>query len=270
MDTSAIRRLYRATAYITVVAFVFWLFFAINKKGPLGEINPFAVDPYDAVGSFAFQIAALLGVLNFARVLRLRMDAGQDGKARLVERGNALVLAAVAVTLAADVVAELRNPFAASYGGTVLLIELAGMIVIALAAVAAHVYALRGVQLPDVPRDLTPADGIDDLWTLARAVASVAAPLLPRLVVEWIHRFNSDRLFARLPWVDPRRHSWRFAAALGLLVGIGVLAAQFSEGLPPSAAVALLVAAIFIGAEFAATLLGFALLGGWLGLRPAR
>ena len=25
-------------------------------------------------------------------------------------------------------------------------------------AVAAHVYALRGVQLPDVPRDLTPAD----------------------------------------------------------------------------------------------------------------
>jgi hypothetical protein len=40
------------------------------------------------------------------------------------------------------------------------------------------------------------------------------------------------------------------------------------EGLPPSLKIGLLVAGIFISAELAATLLGFAILGGYLGLRP--
>lgn len=41
------------------------------------------------------------------------------------------------------------------------------------------------------------------------------------------------------------------------------------EGLPPSLGIGLLVAGIFISVELAATLVGFAIFGGYLGLRPA-
>jgi hypothetical protein len=46
-------------------------------------------------------------------------------------------------------------------------------------------------------------------------------------------------------------------------------AIQEEEGLPPSLMIGLLVTGVFISAEFAATLLGYALLGGYLGLRPS-
>jgi hypothetical protein len=43
---------------------------------------------------------------------------------------------------------------------------------------------------------------------------------------------------------------------------------QLQEGLPANLRLALLVAWIFIGAKFGATLLGYAVLGAYLGLRP--
>ena len=70
-------------------------------------------------------------------------------------------------------------------------------------------------------------------------------------------------------WLDPRAHPWLFACALGLLVGVALALAQWQEGAPPSLGVGLLVTSIYVGGELGATLLGFALLGGWLGLRPA-
>jgi len=88
-------------------------------------------------------------------------------------------------------------------------------------------------------------------------------------MVDWVKCMNSDRLFARLQWLDPREHPWRFTGAVGLLVGVVLVLAQLQEGLPPSLAIGLLVAGIFISVEFTATLLGFAIFGGYLGLRPA-
>jgi len=93
--------------------------------------------------------------------------------------------------------------------------------------------------------------------------------VLPRGIVEWVKRFDSNRFFARVAWLNPRTHPWRFACALGLLVGAGLALAQLQEGLPPSLMIGLLVTGIFISAEFAATLLGYALFGGYLGLRPS-
>ena len=83
-----------------------------------------------------------------------------------------------------------------------------------------------------------------------------------------MERFESDWLFARVPWLNPRRHPWRFACLLGLLVGVGLAVAQLQEGFPPNLSTGLIVAVIFILGEFAATLLGFAIFGGDLGLRP--
>jgi len=59
--------------------------------------------------------------------------------------------------------------------------------------------------------------------------------------------------------------SWH---ALGLVLGFLLVLAQLQEGPPPSLAAVLLIMVILISVELAATLLGFALLGGYLGLRP--
>ena len=45
--------------------------------------------------------------------------------------------------------------------------------------------------------------------------------------------------------------------------------AQLQEGFPPNLKAGLLVAGIFISGELAATLAGFAIFGGYLGLQPS-
>lgn len=220
MDKRTIQRIHHITALIALAAMLFYLFFQVNKGGPFREINPFGVDPYDAVGSFAFQGARLVGILTYARALRLWELPGLAARARLILRGDLVVFG--------------RIPIAAAS-----------------------------------PSDLTPPDGIDNLWTLVRVPFVKAGAHLPRAVVAWVAGFNSDRLFARLPWIDPRPHPWRFACTLGLLVGAGLVLAQLQEGLPPSLEIGLIVMGIYVSGELAATLLGFAIFGGYLGLRPA-
>jgi hypothetical protein len=269
LDGKTIRRIYRVTALITFAAIVFYLFFQINKGGPFRDVNPFGQDPYDAVGSFAIQGALLMGILTYARALRLRDAPSQADKTRLILRGNALVLFAILVTLIADAIAEIVRPYPPSYWGNVLLVELGLMFLLAFICVTALTVVFARIQTVIPPRDLTPADGIDDLWTLVRIPVTKASAFLPPAFVEWVKHFNSDRLFTRVQWLNPRTHPWRFACALGLLVGLGLTLAQLQEGLPPSLKIGLLVAGIFISGEFAATLVGFAVLGGYLGLRPA-
>jgi hypothetical protein len=275
MTDQEARRVHRITAAITALAVVFCLFFQVNKGGPFRAINPFGNDPYDAIGSFAIQIALLVGLLTYARGLRLREErVTQEAKARLILRGNLLVLAAVLVTLFADIIAMALQPPPPSFWVAVLTTELGIMALLALGCAVGLAVVFRGVRTIPPPRDLTPADAMDDLWALARIpVARLGqgrtTPPLPDALVRWSARFNSDRLFAWTPWLDPRRHPWRFASVLGLLIGVLLVLAQLQEGLPPNLKTGLLVAAIFIGTEFVAVLVGFALLGGYLGLRPA-
>ncbi len=268
MTQRTIQRIHRVTALIAFAAIVFYLFFQINKSGPFRDINPFGVDPYDAVGSFALQGALLIGLLTYARALRLRDAPTQATKTRLILRGNRLVLLAILVTLIADAIAEIAGRSPPSYWGNVLRVELALMFLLAVLCAMALRAVFSSIQTVPPPRDLTPADGIDDLWTLVRVPVAKASAILPHAFAEWIQRFNSDWLFARVPWLDPRPHPWRFAGMLGLLVGVGLALAQLQEGLPPSLKTGVLVAGIFISAELGATLLGFALFGGYLGLRP--
>jgi hypothetical protein len=269
MNQKTIQRVHRVTALIAIAAVLFYLFFQVNKGGPFRGINPFGVDPYDAVGAFAIQVAILIGILTYARALRLWDDPAQAAKARLILRGNSLVLLVILITLIADAIAEIVRPFTPSYWGNVILVELTLMFLLASVCAIALVVAFKRIQTAAPPPDLTPADGIDDLWTLVRVPVARSSLVLPRGIVEWVKRFNSDRFFARVPWLNPRTHPWRFACALGLLVGAGLALAQLQEGLPPSLMIGLLAAGIFISAELAATLLGYALFGGYLGLRPS-
>jgi len=266
MSHRAARRVHRATAFISVTGILFFLFFQLAKREPFRSANPFGQDPYDLVGSFAVQIALLIGVLTCARALR---DPTQATKLRLILRGNLLVLAAIGTALLVDALAEIVRPFPTSYWGYVLLVALGAMAVLTLGCYLALAAIFRRLPATAPPPNLTPADGIDDLWTLVQVPVVALSALLPHRFVQWVKRFDSDMLFSRLPWIDPRTHPWRFATVLGLLVGVGLLVAQLQEGLPPSLAAGLIVAAIFISAETSATLVGFAVLGSYLGLRPS-
>lgn len=268
MNKETIQRVYRVTALVTFTAIAFYLFFQISKGGPFRDINPFGEDPYDAIGSMAIQVALLLGILTYARALRLRDEPAQAGKIRLILRGNSLVLLAILVTLIGDGHALVAHPLPPSYWGNVLRVELTLMFLLALIGVMALIAVFRPIPSLAPPPDLTLADAIDDLWTLVRVPVTRASAVLPGALVEWVQGFNSDRLFARAQWLNPRTYPWRFACALGWLVGAGLVLARLQEGLPPSLKIGLLVAGISISVESVATLLGFALFGGYLGLRP--
>jgi len=179
-NQKGVERLHRASALVLISAILFCLFFQLNKSGPLGGVNPFAEDPYDAIGSFAVQTALLVGLLSYARALRVRSDASQATKARLVLRGDGLVLAAIIVTLVSDVLTEVTHRVPRSAWGNLLLAELVVVILIAFSSSLAPAITARAVPTTRPPDDLTPADAIDDLWALVRLPVSGARAVLGR------------------------------------------------------------------------------------------
>jgi hypothetical protein len=268
MDHRRASQVYRVTTATTLTAIVFWKFFDVTKHGPLGDINPFANDPYDIVGSFAFQVALLVGVLNYARALRLKECPSATPRARLIVRGNLIVLGSIVTTLLGDVIALILHPMPHSFWAHVLWLALGLMSVLALACLGSMIVVLWGVHVPPPPPHLTPADGLDDLWTPVRIGAIKAGRVLPRRFVEWVTDFDSDKLFGAFPWVHPRQHPWRFACLLSVAAGLAIYLSKLREGPAPSLRIALLVAVIFVIAESVAVLLGFAILGAHLGFRP--
>lgn len=256
--------IYRVTLLVTFTAIAFYLFFATSQY--LGGANSF---PDRYAGWFGFQVALLTALLTYARALRLRESPAQAHKARLILRGNIVVVAAILISLVADAAAECLNPVTPCDWGVILNWAVLLLWALVFACIVVLITAFRRIRTPHPPLDLTPADGLDDLWTLARIGAMKARVILPARFVGWVQNFTSDQFFFRLPSTSPRSHPWRFACALGVLAGLGLSVAHLQEGLPPSLATGLLVASIFVGVEFAGTVIGFALLGGYLGLRPS-
>jgi len=268
MDGQSIKRMHRVSALILLTAVLFYLFFQVNKRSPFVEANPFAADPYDAVGSIAIQVAVLISLLTYGRVIRWRDDPEQE-KGRLILRGNILVVVSIGITLCTDLVAEIIQPMPTTVWVNFVRIELSLMFLLTIMSGLGIWLVFNGVQTAPPRSNLTPADAIDDLWSLVRVPVMKAEAIFPPALVDWVSRFSSDRLFARVAWLNPRKHPWRFTGAAGLLVGVLLALAQLQEGLPPSFVIGLLVTGVFISVEYVASLVGFAILGGYLGLRPA-
>lgn len=268
MKSHSLMRIHRITALILLITILFSLFFQISKAGPSRETNPFLNDPYDAVGSIAVQVALFVSFLSYARALRWSNDPAQEPKARLILRGDILVLMAIFITLCTDLAAEFAVPMPDSYGGAILRVELGGMFFLILVCGLQLWKAIKAVPTMAPPSDLSLADAIDDLWSLVQVPVMRAGSLLPASISGWIQNLNSDRIFARLHWIDPRRHALRFVALAGLFAGVLLMLGQLQEGLPPNLSLGLLVTGIFISVEFVATMLGYIIFGGYLGLRP--
>jgi hypothetical protein len=113
-------------------------FFAIKHVAPLARVNPFAEDPFDAVGGFGVQLALFTALLGILRVFVPHMAKEISASQKVfIIRGCTVSVQSVAVTLAAYVVAMIRYPslWIFSQDGRVLAFLVAGMTI--LAAVAA-------------------------------------------------------------------------------------------------------------------------------------
>jgi hypothetical protein len=119
------------------LAILLFPFFEICKHAPaLSLVNAFAEDPYDAVGSFAIQLAPFLSLLAVLRAFRpYPSEKAPDRQRVLFARAAYCSCFSVAVTLVADMIAMLRHPslwigvsagyvLAALLGGMVLLTAL--------------------------------------------------------------------------------------------------------------------------------------------------
>jgi hypothetical protein len=270
-----------ATILTVLAGGAYGVLFQGGKFGPFRGINPFAEDPADAVGSIAVQVIVVAQLITVARLIRVRAElAALPGKARWLLQGNALTLAAVWVSLVADTLAEMQQPtWGISLYGKLLVVGLAGVAALALIASAALWRAWRLVRREELwqpgrtrPEQL--AEAIGDLWAALLAVVGWAARRVTILepIYHWLNSLSESRWLQRLTsisWLDPRGHPWRFCFTVSLAAGLAIaLAQQLEEGPPADWALAVGVAALFVGIELAAALLGFLTLGGLLGLRP--
>jgi hypothetical protein len=110
---------------VLLLVFFFWAFFDISKKAALlAVVNPFADDPYDAVGSFGLQLALFAVLLSLLRAFRPYYSHEIPASQRLlILRGETVAVLSIVVTLTADLVAMVRYPlmWRNSRGGWVLL-----------------------------------------------------------------------------------------------------------------------------------------------------
>ncbi|MGB8644840.1 MAG: hypothetical protein WCF84_06355, partial [Anaerolineae bacterium] len=123
-----------------------------------------------------------------------------------------------------------------------------------------------GLALSPLDSDSVSEDFLDDLASVYRWLQAHAGPLV--LLFNILDRITGLALIRRVVgWFNPRRHAWNLVILMGVLIGAALLLAEFlSEGGPNTAGRLVMVAAVFVGLESSAVLLGYALLAQPLGL----
>ena len=121
----------KITTLITcLVALLFLIFFNASKHDPvLMKINVFIEDPYDAVGSFGFQLAIIAALISLVRIVRPYPNGISSENLSTILRGDAVSLLSIAVTLIADGVAIFRYlpEWTSSSAGWLLVFHLFGL-----------------------------------------------------------------------------------------------------------------------------------------------
>ena len=93
------------------VASMFYGFFEASKHVPsIAQVNPFADDPYDGIGSIAVELALFLGILSLLRAFRpYQSGAPSCEQQRLMAKGRMLGAMAICLTMLGDLVAMIRH-----------------------------------------------------------------------------------------------------------------------------------------------------------------
>jgi hypothetical protein len=143
-----------ATLFVFGLSILFVILFDFCKHDPvLGAANPFAEDPFDAVGSFGVQLALFSAFLTMVRVFRPYSRSGvPPAQLLLIVHGGTVVLLSVTVTLTADTIGLVRSlvsgggsPAAGTLAGL-----LGGMALVTLTAGWIFVPAARSAVIPSM------------------------------------------------------------------------------------------------------------------------
>lgn len=280
--------------FIFILGALFYVFFMHAKHDPaLSKVNPFADDPYDAVGSFGIQAAIFLAIVCSMRAFRRGADARSSEDNFFILRAQMAAILSAGVTLAADALATLRYPhlWIGSAAGYRLAALLMG---IAILTGAVGLWIMRGTQIAHRPS----ASGA---WFRAVIVSIFAALILVFYPEHFRHGLigvlskafvGTFILFAPVwawtvtlvPHEEPRseqrvtdgflrkKYHWFIVILAGVLVGLFFVAGEASEGSGiPHSKLALVVSA-YVGLETAGVIVGYAFLGKPLGLfrRPSQ
>ena len=138
----------RMLSFVVFALTIFFLaFFDTSKHIPfLAVINPFADDPYDAVGSFGIQLSIFAAALSLIRAFRpyptKEIPANQF---LLILRGETVALLAIFVTLIADIVAMARylSMWRNSVAGWILTVLVGGLILLTI-LISLQLYRIAG------------------------------------------------------------------------------------------------------------------------------
>ncbi len=205
MKPSWLRRVAFACA-ATTAAFSL-CFFAAKHRPALVRVAPFVDDPYDAVGSFAVQLAAVAAALSLLRALRGHVvDRVPDAPASRIVRGIVIAMLAFFVTVIADIVAMIRHPdvWLPSEAGRHLTIVL-GILGLSTAGGVAMLLRAARIAAPSLP---PPA------WGRAAAITGGGALVLALYPEAWRHGVSGAILTATFGTVLLFFEVWSLALAL--------------------------------------------------------
>jgi len=294
---------------VCVLALAFFAFFDVTKHDPsLSAVNPFADDPYDAIGSFGVQAGIFLGLLSLFRAFRPFQTGAPFEEQRLfllrapfeeqrlfLLRAELAAVLAVVITLVGDGVALARHPslWLGSAAGGRLCALLGGLF---LCAVATGVLVYRSARNARGPARARP-------WRRA-AVVSLAAVVALALYPESIRQSTAGLLFtvvvgaallfaplwavlaALLPdgaaasmheqrmasgWLARHTFQWVLVVCVGLFLGALLFVAEATkEGVAQDVTKRAFVLLVYVGLETIGVIIGFSFLRTSLGLFSAR
>lgn len=278
---------------VLIVAICFCWFFEISKHDPLlSRVNAFAEDPFDAVGSFGVQAAAILSALSLLRALwRYPTGHASDAQQAVLTRTQMLSILAVGITLAGDIVAMVRYPslWIGSPTGRLLALLLG---CITLLTVLAGSFIYRSAAKFALPRNASSRKSaviVSVVFVLSLALYpgnwrhGMAGALLTVLAGDILlvvpmrvlgtslvpYRIETDPNDpAALAWNYLRRYQWTFIVLLGILAGLALAWGELREPKGSSYLTGriVLVGFVYLGLETAALLLAYALLRNSLGI----
>lgn len=278
----------------TVLAFATaCLVWAAALVPPPGHSVPWAgavlQEPLRFIG---IQVCFVVALLTAIRALRQRRHGVVVAeRMRFIRRGDWVLGVVVAALLAPDVAGALLHPAAA--GASPYSMALTIWLAVAVAFTAAALVRLAlWLPAPPVERATGSAQpdaewALDDItaaarlvWSWSRARAPWADPLIERFVARATAARSAAvaRAPGLEPWLSPREHPHRVCVASAILVGLAFAGVHGVTdpgplGTPPSAeqlALAVLSGLILLTVEATAVVGVYALLGGFLGLRPRR
>ena len=279
---------------VFALAVLFYLFFDITKHDPaLASANPFADDPYDAIGSFGTQAALFCALLALVRAFWLIRGGAQRADLSLwLLRAQMATVLLVLVTMAGNAVALARHTslWLGTDAGMRLLALLVGMTVLALglglriyiaarrlantnrshlglrALIVCIVAVLVLALYPESLRD----NLLGALFTVVVGALLLFLPtraLLTALVQVDETRDKEGAPSSEAWWRPGRRLQWALVVAVALVLGVLVFLGEATgEGFGSNLAKVAQLAAIFVGLEAAAVLIGFVVLRKPLGL----